>query len=217
VRTLKPLIAWSVLALLCSLLFSGCFLLSSEPFYERGKTVYDPALLGTWHMKNCSDSQETQAKYCVLKFAPYESERDGKLDKGYTISLADDRGRSAEFEGFLFEVQGIRFLDTSVTGDPQVNLGFALHTITGHVPWKTGVAAGELTLTPIYRGLGREAAAAQPPLPTFQYEGDTVLAASTAELQAFLAKHALDPGSYDRPLVWKQGAPPVAARAPKKK
>jgi len=217
VRILRTL----ALALLLSLLLSGCFLASTEPFYQRGKTIYDPALLGTWNMKGCSDNEASKEKYCAVTLTPYEQSKDGTTDKGYRIAFRDETGASSEFDAFLFELEGKRFLDTSVAEGPKVDIGFALHLVTTHILWKVEVAGGELTFTPFYRSLARRAAESRPPLATFNYEGDTILSAPTSEIQAWLAQHVMDPGAYDRPLVWKKGAPPAAGApvkpAPKRK
>lgn len=214
---LQTLAAHAALAAFFALALSGCFLTSMQPFYERGNTVYDPALLGTWHAENCSSNDETKGKYCVLTFTAYEQSKNGKTDQGYRIAFRDERGLASELDGFLFELDGKRFLDSSISEGPKVDLAFALHVVTGHVLWKVEVEPGRLVLTPPYRALAREAAAAQPPLATFQYDGDTILSAPTAEVQAWFAKHAMDPQSYDQPLVWKKGAPPAAAPVKRKK
>jgi hypothetical protein len=204
--------AFLLLGISCGLTLSGCFLTSMQPFYERGKTMFDPALLGTWHMENCSDSDENKGKYCVITLTAYEQSKDGKTDKGYSIAFRDERGLASEFDGFLFELNGVRFLDTAVDEGPKVDVAFAVHAVTAHVLWKAALSGQSLELTPMRRSLAREAAAAQPPLAIFQYEGDTILSAPTAEVQAWLAKYAMDPGSYEKPLSWKKGPPPGAAK-----
>lgn len=215
---MRKLISFALVSLLC-LSLSGCFLTSMEPFYERGKTVYDPALVGTWHMKNCSDSSDVKDKYCVMTLEPTVQEKDGKTDKGYRIAFHDEHGLSSEYEAFLFEAGGVRFLDTSMKEGPKVDIAFAVHVVTGHVAWKVATSGQTLSLTPLKRSLAREAASAQPPLATFPSDGDTILSGQTPEVQAFLEKYALNPESYEGTLEWKKGAAPSApARpAPKKK
>lgn len=206
-------VSFAALGLFCAVTLSGCFLTSMQPFYERGKTVYDPALLGTWHMHGPEDNKE---KDFVITFTPYEQARDGKTDKGYRIVFRDGKGLGSDFDGFLFELDGTRFLDTSVNEGPKVDIAFALHVVPGHVVWKVSREGDTLSLTPMRRSLAREAASAQPPLATFQSDGDTILSAPTTEVQAWLAKHGMDPQSYEKPRIWKKGPAPAAAKPRKK-
>jgi hypothetical protein len=209
----RKLITLALVSLLC-LSLSGCFLTSMQPFYEPGKTLYDPALLGTWHMKNCSENEDVKEKYCVLVIEPGRTERDGKPEKGYRLTFRDERNLGSEYEGSLFEAGGARFLDTSMKEGPKVDIAFAIHVVTGHVAWKTEVAGQTLSLTPLKRSLAREAASLQPPAATFDYDGDTILSGKTPEVRALLEKFAMNPESYEKTLQWKKGPAPGT---PKKK
>ena len=214
---MRKLISFA-LALVLSLLLSGCFLTSMEPWYERGKTVYDPALVGTWNMKNCSDNDDVKDQYCQMVIEPTEQEKDGKKDKGYHIAFRDEHGLASEYEAVLFEAGGVRFMDTNMKEGPKVDIAFAVHVVAGHIAWKVAPGAQTLALTPMKRSLAREATAAK--LATFDYDGDTILSGKTPEVQAFLAKYAMNPESYEKTLEWKKGAVPAAAAAkpaPKKK
>lgn len=206
---MRKVISFVLVSLLC-LTLSSCFLTSMEPFYERGKTVYDPALLGTWHMTNCSENSDVKEKYCVMTLTATEQTKDGKTDKGYSIAFRDDRGMTSELDGFLFELAGTRFLDTAVDEGPQLDVATAVHLVPGHVLWKVSTDGTTLELVPLRRSLAREAATAG--LATFDSGGDTVVSAPTADVQKWLAKHAMDPQSYEKPLEWKKGPAPTAKR-----
>lgn len=213
-RRLAAVSAWAAAALLFSLLFSGCFLISVYPFAEESQLVYDPALVGTWHLKNCSQNREHAANYCVLTISGAKND-DGAY-RAYDLVLRDDAGKTTEMAGGVFDLEGVRLL-TTAGGYEGMGIGTVLHWIPAYVAWKVQATPAELTITPIRRSLAREAASAQPPLATFPSDGDTILAAPTPELQRWLAKHVMNPESYDTPLVWKKGPPPAAAKAPPKK
>jgi hypothetical protein len=129
----ESLTASCALALWWGLTLPGCFLTSMEPFYERGETLYDPALLGSWARKNCSEDADVKDKYCTMAITPHLQEEDGKQDRGYRIAFRDEHGIESEFDGFVFELDGVRFLDTCIFEGPHVDVAFAVHALTGHV------------------------------------------------------------------------------------
>jgi len=213
---LKLLAASGAAALFCALALSGCFLSNLQAWHEPGTATYDPALLGTWTMKNCSASSEHKNELCVMTFKPHEEEYrgeyDGKKDKGYEITLHGDNGVESSFHAFLFAAGGERFLETTVDNPPKLDPAFAVHVVPVRVVWRVRMPEGKLSLEPLKLGWAADLArAGKLPAHVMMDEGSPLLNAPPKAATAFLAEHAKEPQAFDDARVWTKGAPPAAA------
>jgi|GEM_PF-6046455 len=218
----KQLAVCSALALFCALTLSGCFLSNLQPWHVPGTAVFDPALLGTWTMKNCSDNEEFKQKSCVMTFKPHDQEYhdqyEGKQDKGYEITFRGENGAESTFDAFLFEAGGERFLETAVDTPPKLDPAFSVHLVTVLVVWRARMVDGKLSLEPLKLGWAADLAhSGKLPQYTMMDRNSPLLNASPKEATAFLAEYAKDPQAYDDARIWTKGTPPAAAAAPKPK
>ncbi|HTK95589.1 MAG TPA: hypothetical protein VL382_08105 [Terriglobales bacterium] len=218
-RTLKSILVASALALFFALSLSGCFLANLQAWHEPGTAINEPALLGTWSMKNCSDNDENKAKYCVMTLTPHRGSVGGpgdKEDDGYEIVFRGENGQQSIFYAYLFEAGGERFLESAVDEGPKVDPAFAVHVVMSNVVWHVKLENGDLSLEPIQLSWAAQLARdGKLPFHVMLDKNTPLLNAPPKEATALLAQYAKDPAIYDKPLVWKKGTPPGGAAAGK--
>nr|MDP9267401.1 hypothetical protein [Acidobacteriota bacterium] len=219
-QRLKRLAVWCALALFFALALSGCFLSNLQPWHEPGTAVYEPALLGTWAMKNCSDNDENKQKYCVMTFKPRAQEHhdqyEGKKDQGYEITFRGDNGVESTFSAFLFEASGERFLESVADTPPKLDPAFALHIVPVNVLWRVRMSKGQLSLEPMKLSWAADLArSGKLPPHVMTDKNSPLLNATPKQATAFLAEYAKDPQAFDDAKVWTKGAPQAATAAPK--
>lgn len=216
----RPLVAWSFLAVACSLLLSGCFLSNLQPWHEGGTAVADPALVGNWSMKNCSQNEDTKEKFCAMTIAAQEESygppEASKKEPGFAIVFTDEKGTQSTYRGWVFEAGGERFLETQVQDGPPVDSAFVVHVVLTNVAWRLKTGNGELSLEPIKLSWAEELKRGGKLPANVTYDNSPVLNVAPKEAAAFLAEHAKDPNAFETPIVWKKGAA-AAPRTPKKK
>jgi hypothetical protein len=222
VRILKPALAWSAVAVFFALTLSGCFLANLQPWHEPGAAVFDPALLGAWNMKNCSDNDETKEKYCAMTWTKHRGSvgygKNAKEDDGYEIQFRGEHGQESTFYAYLFEAGGERFLESAVDKGPQVDPAFAVHAVMTNVVWRVRMDSGKLSLEPIKLSWAMQIARdGKLPNHVMLDESSPLLDVSPREATALLAEHAKDPAVYENPLLWSKGTAPSTAAKPKAK
>jgi hypothetical protein len=214
---LKPFAIWTSVALFFALTLSGCFLSNLQPWSPPGSAIFDPALVGTWNLKNCSDASETRQKSCVLSFTPAEDEyATGKKDKIYHIAFRADNGMESSYNGFLFEAGGEHFLQTAADAPTKVDPAFTIHTIPVILVWRVRMVEGKLSLEPLKMSWAANLAASGKLPPHTLLEKDPILNASPQEAHAFLTEHAKEPQAYEDAYLWTKGAAPMEAPAIRK-
>lgn len=81
--------------LLTTLMLVGCVVTSIYPFYTAQDVSFDPALMGTWH-----DAEQTNSTWVFEKVA----------EQTYQLTTRDN-SETNEFDTHLFTLAGVKFLD----------------------------------------------------------------------------------------------------------
>ncbi len=172
--------------LLGTFLLAGCVVTSVYPWYTAKDLVFDPALLGAW--------QSTEPGANTNEFWQFE-----KLEgQAYKLTIVDSDGKRTEFDTRLFTLDNRRFLDCL----PRNREG---EGIPPHYLLRVDAIAPTFDLALLDYGWLKKLVEADPnairhvivPKPVGESgDGDLVLAASTAELQAFLRKHAANTNAF---------------------
>lgn len=135
---MKRLARVAVLASVC-LAAAGCFPLSLAPLYTgEGDVIYDPALLGDWHVEGEPDSR--------WSFEPVEA-GDAYIVRGREGGGEgeDDGGSVAQLRGVLVRVGDRRFLDLFPIGhEPELHVAFRAHVLPTHSIWRVGIEENRL-------------------------------------------------------------------------
>jgi hypothetical protein len=157
-----------------AVLVSGCGVPSLYPLYTDKDPVFDPALIGTWSMKDGP----------ILKFTKGPN-------KSYELICTDKKG-SAKFETHLIRLGKNLFLDTfPIDSGLGQNEFYAIHLIPAHMFIKVDLKGNELgikVLNPEWFKEGIEKKRFQ-----IKYEvlsNRFLLTAPSRELQAFVTRYA---------------------------
>lgn len=169
-----------------SLGMTGCIPSAVNPFYAEKDLVFDPNLIGTY------GEGETESTFI---------ERADSMV--YKISLEDESGRAA-FEGHLFKINDMLFLDLFPDADElTMNETYKEHLIPVHSLYRVEKTEPELILNIFdYDWLTKEMRKQPAPLAHIEVQGRIFFTASTEELQAFIIKNLNTPDAWSTdPMV----------------
>ena len=177
---------------LAALVLAGCVVTSVYPWYTDKDVVFDPALVGTWSFPESKTNE----------FWQFE-----KLDgQTYKLTIVDSDDKRTEFDARLFTLDNRRYLDFL----PRNRTG---EGIPAHYLMRVDAVTPALDLALLDYGWLEKLATAEPnairhtfvPKPIGESgNGDLVLTANTAELQAFLRKHAANTNAFPQPTKLKR-------------
>jgi hypothetical protein len=192
------------LAFYClAVLLAGCVpVVSLRPLFTKDTIVFEEKLLGTW----VDDSNQPQI---VWEFAPLEenaaerlpAEMRETIQKCYRVNVIDDKGRKGSFAACLVKLQDKLFLDVLPDKFPsgerdaeQMKLAYnAFFFVPVHTFVRVSAIGDQLKVRLTDDEEFKKLLKAQPKAVRFDMIDDRpVLTASTADLQAFLAKYADD-------------------------
>jgi hypothetical protein len=177
---MKKLLVFMALAL--ALALTGCIPSSIHPFYTENDLVFDPNLIGSW------GDADTETTFI---------ERADSLV--YKISLEDKSGRAA-FEGHLFKINGVLFLELFPDADElKINETYKQHLIPVHSLYRIEQTEPDLILNAIdYNWLMKlnEMDDQTSPVDFLEIEGRLFLSSPTEKLQAFIAANLDTPGAF---------------------
>ena len=123
--------------ILASLLFSGCFIQSFQPFYTEAAIVKPTAILGSWQLVERGDENVAE-EYPE----PWEFEVDE------TTTFED--GVSSTLSTTYFKVKNMTFVDFSpAEPEEEPNEWWGLHTIPVHSVCKITLSKETLIVTPL--------------------------------------------------------------------
>lgn len=175
-----------LLGLGLSLAMTGCIPSAVNPFYTENDLVFDPNIIGSW------GEEETETTFI---------ERADSMV--YKVSLEDESGRAA-FEGHLFKINGLLFLDLFPDADElAMNETYKEHLIPVHSLYRVVQTEPDLVLNIFdYDWLLKEMDKQPAPLAHIKVNGRIFFTATTEELQAFVVKNINTPGAWGNdPLV----------------
>ncbi len=186
-------------------LLAGC-VPSVFPLLNEGDLVYEPDLIGAW-----TDDDSTWT---------FTKQKPDPASKTYTLAIKDKNGATAEFEALLGRIGGKLFLDISPTdlGKSGKNIcqWAAISLIPGHLFFRVWEVGPKLKFTAVRADHLSSLLKKDPKLLAHRVVSNdgVVLAATTADLQAFFIQHADDEELF--PIYDIDGLTRVASTAEKK-
>jgi hypothetical protein len=175
---------------------AGCVVTSVYPFYTAKDVVFDPALVGAW-----AQADSTNAANEHWKFEQAEGQ-------AYQLTVQDKEERT-EYDVRLFKLSDRRFLDLCPRERPDNSLPLhyllqvtriepELETTMLDYDWLKKVIENDpkaIRHLVVPKKLGESG------------DGDLVLTADTAELQAFVLKHLQTEGAFGKGMAMKRWKP----------
>ena len=191
-------------ALYClAALMAGCVpIVSLHPLFTKDSIVFEEKLLGTW----VEDSNKPQVTWEFIRLEKSAAERlpaemRDEIQKCYRVNVTDDKGSKGSFAGCLVKLQDRLFLDLlpdrfpSGEQDPErMKLVYnAFFFLRVHTFARVGPIGDQLKIRLTDDEAFKKLIEAEPKAVKHDVIDDhPVLTASTAELQAFVAKYADD-------------------------
>ncbi len=169
-----------LLALGAVFMLTGCIPCSINQFYSEDNLTFDPNIIGSWG----ENDTETTFIEQVDSFT-------------YRISLEDETGRAA-FEGHLFKINGVLFLDLFPDADElQMNETYKEHLIPVHSVYRVIKTEPDLVIdTYDYGWLVDTMEKQPPPLDFIETNGRMFFTSPTEKLQEFIANNLDTQGAF---------------------
>ena len=171
------------------LMFAGC-VPSLNPLYTEQDLVFDSALLGVWTDKDSTETWElTKAD-----------------EKQYKLVYTDEDGKTGEFTAHLLKADGKTFLDLAPVEPllPQ-NDFYKEHFLPTHTFAQITQTAPTVQISFLEPKWLKTFLAKNPSAIRHEKAGDeTLLTASTKDLQRFLLAHLNTEGAFAKPISVKR-------------
>ena len=160
------------LILAAGILMSGCLTLATHPFYNDDDVVYVPEVDGVW--SNLEDGGR-------WTFVPDDD------SLSYVVFTSEEDKPDGEFEGHLFRLDGVLYMDLFPAEPSQVSDFQLAHMLPTHSVWRVTIEKGTLTLDYIDNDAFKKAVRDKRFDIEHMYQDDfVVLTADTPKLQSFL-------------------------------
>jgi len=182
---------------------SGC-LSTLHPIFTEKDLAYDPRLIGTWKTDGTGDKNRA-----VITNLSTESSIDlpGNISsikqKGYLISYQDRNGTTSErYIAFLARIGKHLYFDyypADKKEDRKIDDFFAVHFVKMHTSYRVEILKdGSFELTQLDEGYVRRLIEEKKIRISYEKDADdnTVITASTKELQQYLLKYGDEPSAY---------------------
>ena len=199
---MKKIILTSAIALLLVFL-TGC-LTTLHPIFTEKDVAYDPKLIGTWKTEN-----QGNKGIAVITNLSTESSIDlpGNISsikqKGYLVSYLDENGATSErYIAFLARVGKHLYFDyfpADKKGDRKIDEFFAAHFVKMHTSYRVEISNdGSFELSQLDEGYVTKLIDEKKIRISYEKDADdnTVITASTKELQQYLLKYGDEPSAY---------------------
>jgi hypothetical protein len=182
---------------------SGC-LTTLHPIFTEKDLAYDPKFIGTWNTEN----QGNKGKVVISNLATENSlEFPGNISaikqKGYFISYQDSTGKTSEqYIAFLARIGKHLYFDyypTDKKEDRKLDEFFGVHFVKMHTSYRVDISKdGSFELTQLDEGYVRKLIDEKKIRISHEIDADdnTVITASTKELQQYLLKYGDEPSAY---------------------
>jgi len=185
------------------LILSGC-LTTLHPIFTEKDLAYDPKLTGTWNTEN----QGNKGKVVISNLATENSlELPGNIStikqKGYFIRYQDSTGKTSEqYIAFLARIGKHLYFDyypADKKEDRKLDEFFGVHFVKMHTSYRVDISKdGSFELTQLDEGYVRKLIDEKKIRISHEIDADdnTVITASTKELQQYLLKYGDEPSAY---------------------
>jgi len=182
---------------------SGC-LTTLHPIFTEKDLAYDPKLTGTWNTEN----QGNKGKVVISNLATENSlELPGNIStikqKGYFIRYQDSTGKTSEqYIAFLARIGKHLYFDyypADKKEDRKLDEFFGVHFVKMHTSYRVDISKdGSFELTQLDEGYVRKLIDEKKIRISHEIDADdnTVITASTKELQQYLLKYGDEPSAY---------------------
>lgn len=199
---MKKIILTSAFALLLVFL-TGC-LTTLHPIFTEKDIAYDPKLIGTWKTEN----QGNKGIAVITNLSTESSvELPGNISsikqKGYLVSFLDENGATSErYIAFLARIGKHLYFDyfpADKKGDRKIDEFFAAHFVKMHTSYRVEISNdGSFELSQLDEGYVTKLIDEKKIRISYEKGADdnTVITASTKELQQYLLKYGDEPSAY---------------------
>lgn len=199
---MKKIILTTAFALLLIFL-SGC-LHTLHPIFTEKDLAYNPNLIGTWKTEN----QGNKGRAVITNLATENSlELPGNISsikqKGYLISYQDENGATSErYIAFLARIGKHLYFDyfpADKKEDQKIDEFFAAHFVKMHTSYRVEISNdGSFEISQLDEGYVTKLIDEKKIRISHETDADdnTVITASTQELQQYLLKYGDEPSAY---------------------
>ena len=181
---------------------SGC-LTTLHPIFTEKDIVYDSKLIGTWN----TESNGNKGVALITNLATESSiELPGKIStikqKGYLISYLGVDGESDRYIAFLAKIGKHLYFDyypADKKEDRKIDEFFGAHFVKMHTSYRVDISKdGSFELIQLDEGYVRKLIDEKKIRINYEKDADdnTVITASTSELQQYLLKYGDEPSAY---------------------
>lgn len=186
-------ITWSILGLALVLL-AGCVVTSVYPYYNTKDLTFDPALVGTWHEADKTNTDKDS--WTFEKIA----------DQTYKLTVRDG-SETNEFDAHLFKLRGEQFLDCLPRQRAPYNTpAHVLLRVKSIQPQLEMYLLNYDWLTKLVEASPKTIRHTVVPNPAGDSKDDGLLTltADTAELQKFILKQLKTKEAWSDPMVMQK-------------
>ena len=196
-------IALTTAVALLLIFLSGC-LTTLHPIFTEKDLAYDPKLIGTWNTEN----QGNKGKVVISNLATENSsELPGNIStikqKGYFIRYQDSTGKTSEqYIAFLARIGKHLYFDyfpADKKEDQKIDEFFSAHLVKMHTSYRVEISNdGSFELSRLDEGYVTKLIGEKKIRISYEKDADdnTVITASTKELQQYLLKYGDEPSAY---------------------
>ena len=185
------------------LIFLSSCLNTLHPIFTEKDLAYDPKLIGTWNTEN----QGNKGRAIISNLATENSvELPGNIStikqKGYFITYLDEHGDTKQYIAFLARIGKHLYFDyypADKKEDRKIDDFFAVHFVKMHTSYRVEILKdGSFELTQLDEGYVRRLIEEKKIRISYEKDADdnTVITASTKELQQYLLKYGDEPSAY---------------------
>jgi len=185
------------------LIFLSSCLTTLHPIFTEKDLSYDSKLIGTWN----TESNGNKGVALITNLATESSiELPGKIStikqKGYLISYLGADGESDRYIAFLAKIGKHLYFDyypADKKEDRKIDEFFGAHFVKMHTSYRVDISKdGSFELTQLDEGYVRKLIDEKKIRINYEKDADdnTVITASTSELQQYLLKYGDEPSAY---------------------
>lgn len=185
------------------LIFLSSCLTTLHPIFTEKDLAYDPKLIGIWNTEN----QGNKGRAIISNLATENSvELPGNISiikqKGYFITYQDEHGDTKQYIAFLARIGKHLYFDyfpADKKEDQKIDEFFSAHLVKMHTSYRVEISNnGSFELSRLDEGYVTKLIGEKKIRISYEKDADdnTVITASTKELQQYLLKYGDEPSAY---------------------